>query len=220
MFRKMLNQNKNAFLWLEFLGFFIVLPGVLAAFPQTFTVSRLIFTFLWAMMVYCLMVFWQDRTRVFDLKINFTKRALSMVMKRFATVTILLAAYTYFFEHKLLFNFPLTKPEIWAIVMIMYPILSVFPQEFIYRAFFFERYKNIFKNNHIMIIVNGVVFGWSHIVLQNGLAVIFSIIGGILFARTYARHKSLQLVMIEHSLYGNLIFTLGLGWYFFSGRIG
>lgn len=44
-------------------------------------------------------------------------------------------------------------------------------------------------------------------------------IGGILFARTYERSNSLLAACIEHGLWGDLLFTLGLGWCFYTGVI-
>ena len=41
--------------------------------------------------------------------------------------------------------------------------------------------------------------------------------GGWLFARDYARHRSLTLVCLEHAAYGCVIFTVGLGRFFYSG---
>ena len=37
-----------------------------------------------------------------------------------------------------------------------------------------------------------------------------------MFATTYQRYRSLALVCLEHAIYGCLIFTLGLGWYFYG----
>ena len=34
--------------------------------------------------------------------------------------------------------------------MILYPILSAFPQEIVYRSFFFKRYGNLFKNKKVL----------------------------------------------------------------------
>ena len=42
---------------------------------------------------------------------------------------------------------------------------------------------------------------------------------GLIFASTYAKSKSLALVTIEHGLYGNFLFFIGLGWYFYGGAI-
>ena len=40
--------------------------------------------------------------------------------------------------------------------------------------------------------------------------------GGLLFAWDYARHRSLRVTWIEHSLYGCLIFTVELGRLFYT----
>ncbi len=208
---------KKKILWAEFLGVFILTPGLLTLASETLPVQRFIFSFLWAMMLYCVLVFWKNRESVFNLHRPIISRK---IITTFLGLSTALLLYTYFFENHLLFNFISNKPKAWATVMVLYPLLSVFPQEIVYRSFFFERYKTIFKNTHVMVFVNSIAFGWSHIVLQSWVAVLFSAAGSVLFAYNYAKNKSLSLVILEHSLYGNMIFTLGLGWYFYSGRLG
>ena len=44
-------------------------------------------------------------------------------------------------------------------------------------------------------------------------------VGGYLFARTYARSESTLMVSLEHALWGDFLFTVGLGWYFWGGSI-
>ncbi|BCB83640.1 hypothetical protein [Phytohabitans suffuscus] len=39
-----------------------------------------------------------------------------------------------------LFDLPREEPLIWALVAVFYPLLSVYPQELIYRAFLLHRY--------------------------------------------------------------------------------
>ncbi|WP_423804206.1 hypothetical protein [Nitrosomonas nitrosa] len=52
------------------------------------------------------------------------------------------------------------------------------------------------------------------------MSVTFTFVGGIMFAYTYHRHRSLLLASIEHALYGCFVFTIGLGWFFYhaAGR--
>ncbi len=69
----------------------------------------------------------------------------------------------------------------------------------------------------LAILVNGVLFAFGHIMFQNWVAIISCLVGGLLFAWRYLRTGSLWAVMFEHMLYGNLIFTVGLGRYFFTG---
>ena len=42
--------------------------------------------------------------------------------------------------------------------------------------------------------------------------------GGLFFADTYAKTRSLAAVYFEHALYGCYLFTIGLGFYFYHGN--
>lgn len=46
---------------------------------------------------------------------------------------------------------------------------------------------------------------------------VLSLIGGWLFTRRYQRSRSLLAVAIEHALYRQLVFTIGLGEFFYHG---
>lgn len=70
-----------------------------------------------------------------------------------------------------------------------------------------------------MIIASAITFAYVHMLYINPIAPILSFVGGIIFAQTYYKHRSLALVTIEHGLYGNFLFLLGLGWYFYSGSV-
>ena len=63
------------------------------------------------------------------------------------------------------------------------------------------------------------VFALAHLVLGNWQAPVLAWCGGLLFAWTYWRTRSLLLVTLEHGLWGNWLFTLGLGRYFYGGHI-
>lgn len=103
----------------------------------------------------------------------------------------------------------------WAIVMVLYPVFSVYPQEIVFRGFFFHRYASLFQRPWALIIASAVVFGYVHVVMGNTLSIVLSGIGGVLFGWTYLRTKSLPAVAVEHALYGCFIFTVGLGRYFY-----
>jgi hypothetical protein len=114
--------------------------------------------------------------------------------------------------------FPRYAYDIWITVMIVYPLISVTTQEIMYRVFFFHRYKPLFeKDPQGAIVLNAVLFSFSHIVFQNVTTLIISLLGGLLFSWRYHSSKSYWALVIEHSLYGNLIFTVGLGKYFYTG---
>jgi hypothetical protein len=52
------------------------------------------------------------------------------------------------------------------------------------------------------------------------VAPFLSLFVGFMLANSYAQHRSLRLVWIEHALYGCLAFTFGLGWFFYHGARG
>jgi len=70
-----------------------------------------------------------------------------------------------------------------------------------------------------MILASALVFAFAHVLYINWIAPLLSFIAGIIFATTYAKTKSLALVTIEHGLYGNALFLVGLGWYFYGGAV-
>jgi uncharacterized protein len=106
---------------------------------------------------------------------------------------------------------------LWAIVMLLYPLLSVYPQELIFRAYFFHRYQALFGAGWTMIAASALAFGFVHIAFGNWISVVLSTIGGFLFALTYHQSGSLFLACLEHAFFGNFIFTIGLGQFFYHG---
>ena len=102
--------------------------------------------------------------------------------------------------------------------MVLYPLMSVLVQELVYRTFFFHRYGVLFGNWWWgAILLNGVLFGLGHIVIGTPLAIYGTMATGALFAWRYAMTRSFWAVFIEHTLWGALVFTVGLGRYFFTG---
>ncbi len=49
--------------------------------------------------------------------------------------------------------------------------------------------------------------------------VLYPLLGGVLFAKTYEETGSLIISGIEHALYGGFIFTIGLGKHFYYGAV-
>jgi uncharacterized protein len=115
-------------------------------------------------------------------------------------------------------SIPLDQVEIWVALMLLYPLISVLPQELIFRSFFFHRYGPLFRGQPWLAIgVNGALFGFAHLIYGNYEAVVLSAALGLLLAYRYARTRSLWAVCVEHTLYGELAFAIGLGHYFFIG---
>lgn len=110
-----------------------------------------------------------------------------------------------------LFKVPQTKPLLWVIILFVYSFLSVLPQELIYRKFFYMRYEGLFSNKKLFFCLNVICFSLCHLFLKNIWVTIITLLGGIFFAYTYEKTRSVKWVSIEHSIYGNLVFTVGLG---------
>ena len=89
-----------------------------------------------------------------------------------------------------------------------------------FRSYLFARFSGRLLPPVAMLLVSGLGFGFAHIVFGNWVAPTLCAIGGLLFAQTYQRTRSLALVAIEHALFGDFIFTLGLGRYFYHGAVG
>jgi membrane protease YdiL (CAAX protease family) len=110
-----------------------------------------------------------------------------------------------------LFCVPRSNLRLFVIILFVYTFLSVWPQEVIYRTFYFERYQDLFPSRKLLIFINALVFSLAHVMFRNTLVLVLTFIGGLLFAYTYVKTKSTVLVSIEHALYGNWLFTVGMG---------
>jgi len=68
-----------------------------------------------------------------------------------------------------------------------------------------------------MMLVSAMAFGFVHIIFRNWLAVGLCAIGGLLFSFTYQTSGSFLLACLDHAIFGNFLFTIGLGRYFYHG---
>ena len=137
-----------------------------------------------------------------------------LVVVRFLCFAVLLWALLAVRMPEALFALPRRSLRLWAMVMVFYPIASVLAQGIVYRAFFMKRYSSMFPQV-LRIVAGAAVFSFGHIAFANPIALVFTFIGGLMFLSTYAKSGSLLLSGVEHALYGDLIFTLGWGSYFF-----
>ena len=126
-------------------------------------------------------------------------------------IAVITTAYVWFTEKEALFNVLLNKPKLWLFILFVYSFFSVYPQELIYRTFYFQRYEMLFKNRSVFVFVNAIVFSLAHIFFRNSLVLLLTFFGGILFAITFNKTRSTILVTIEHAIYGCWLFTVGMG---------
>jgi hypothetical protein len=202
---------------LEFLLIFVGLPLGYRFSPVRVPALPL----LWLVAGYAL---WQlRRDPRFDRSKLWNSRPLTQqlggILAIFAVAALALWLGVREFVPALEWSFMRENPIFWAVVMVAYPVLSVYPQGVLYRAFFFERYAEMFPGKWIMIIASATAFAFLHIIFRNWFAVELTFVGGLLFAARYDRTKSLAVSSFEHALYGCWLFTVGLGQYFYHGTI-
>ncbi|MGW5310167.1 CPBP family intramembrane glutamic endopeptidase [Nocardia thailandica] len=135
-----------------------------------------------------------------------------------ASSALALTALTALIRRDRLFDLPRQRPWLWSAVMLAYPVLSVYPQELIFRSFLFHRYEPVF-GKHI-VAASAAAFGIVHLAFGGWISVALSGVAGRLLAERYLRTRSLATVTVEHSLYGMLVFTVGLGEFFYHGSAG
>ena len=139
------------------------------------------------------------------------------ILALFAGAAVAGAALVLRFAPGVFLNFPRSNPGLWALVMLLYPVLSVYPQGIVYRVFVFERYRELFGAGGGMVLASAAAFAWVHIVFRNRLALVLTFVAGALFAIRYLQTGSLFVSAAEHALYGCGIFTIGLGRSFVHG---
>ncbi|MDO5971008.1 CPBP family glutamic-type intramembrane protease [Flavivirga aquimarina] len=130
---------------------------------------------------------------------------------KLVVIAIITTLFVWLTDSKSLFSVLLEKPKLWVFILFIYSFFSVYPQEIIYRTFYFQRYKGLFKSELLFIFVNAIIFSLGHIFFKNSLVLVLTFFGGLLFALTYKKTESTLLVSIEHTIYGCWLFTVGMG---------
>ena len=153
-----------------------------------------------------------------ELSRGFSLAQLASILAVFAVGGGNVATYVAEYHPALFLEFPRNRPDVYLRIMLLYPLMSVAVQELVYRTFFFHRYGVLFGGAWwLAILLNGVLFGIGHVVIGTPLAVYGTMATGTLFAWRYVMTRSFWAVFIEHTLWGALVFTVGLGRYFFTG---
>lgn len=133
-----------------------------------------------------------------------------------------LTGFVLLFQPDSFLNLPREHFGLWAAFIIFYPALSVLPQELIYRVYVFEVHKDLLSPPIIALLVGSALFAWVHIVFAGWFAVAATFAAGLVLAWSYQQNKSapgaIWPLLLEHSLYGQIVFTVGLYQYFFIPR--
>lgn len=193
---------------LEFFFIFLIIPSTIFFLDS----SIIIFLSLYLVSILSLVILYFDKTFLFT---SLKKKIDWKFVIIFSVIFFFLGFfYVLLVDKNLLFIFPKTNFKLWLIVIFIYPFLSVIPQELVYRVFFFQRYFPNINRFYFPTFLNLVVFAYGHLVFSNMHAIIITAIVSPIFTYAYLK-KSFLTCVILHTLGGQIIFTLGLGKYFF-----
>ncbi|CCH49411.1 membrane protein of unknown function [Pseudodesulfovibrio piezophilus C1TLV30] len=205
----------KSLLWLEFLTLFGALPLAYALGLIPLPRIPILLVIFAASLIYLVRhPDFNHRELIHGLRGH--SREIRNIFIRSGCVAVICMAAVLMIDPYLLFGFPRSRPLLWLGVMLLYPLLSAYPQEIIYRAFLFTRYKSILPSSSVILWASTLAFAFLHIVFANWLAVAFTLPAGYIFTRTYVRTESLLLTSMEHALYGCIVFTSGLGRFFYT----
>ena len=209
---------QNRVLWLEWAALFVAFPVL--AFMEWLPVSK--FLVFGVPVLYALLVYRLSRQ---GSKPDAASPRRSVSLQQLPIVRIIALSVLLVLLARLMlgngwFGLPRYRPELWLLIMCLYPLVSALPQEFLYRRFYMWRYARLFpageSSGNAMLLSNAVLFSLLHLMYDNALALIVTFIGGALFAWSYQRSGRLRWVWLEHAVYGQVIFTSGLGRYFYE----
>ncbi|MGC9351371.1 MAG: CPBP family intramembrane glutamic endopeptidase, partial [Sulfurovum sp.] len=182
------------YLIIELICMFILLPAVIYLWSP-----HMLLPLLWLLAIIAATLLIKDkcfeRNTLWAIKPLISDRTLVL---QAIILFIISALLLYAIAPDLLFGLIREDPLLWVLVMLFYPLLSVYPQEMIYRSFFFHRYRHLIKSPTVSILFNALLFGYMHIIFHNWIAVALTFIGGLFFAYLYLRSRSLLFVSMVH----------------------
>lgn len=208
----------RGFLLFEFIVLCILTPGYIIVTKS----APFMFAFLWGATLYgylILRLVYKDHLKDIWKWKSVTWANLRPVLVRWVLACVAMTLFLYLYDPDRMLGMVAGRGWFVLALLCLYPVLSALPQEFIFCSFFFERYKPFFGQGRGMVAASAITFAYAHCLYLNPVAPTLSLLGGIIFAMTYMKTKSLAMVTVEHGLYGDFLFFIGLGWYFFGGSV-
>lgn len=194
----------------EFVLFYVFFPFIANHFLDGW--YKIIPLFLIAFLFLLLLL----RDPSFDRRIltHFKRDYLGKSIARMIVITILLVWFTWWVFPELFFMYPVENFKSYVITFFLYPVASVFPQEIIYRVYYFHRYHKVIPEKYLLMLSNAFIFGLTHLIYANWVAPIATFFAGWIFIYNYYQTRSLLNVSLEHYFYGLIMFTIGFGYFF------
>lgn len=206
--------KKKILRWSEIIFLYIGIP--LLYFFDLLPVHKL-FPLIIVFFIYLYIILRDKSFKRHQFRLNGFK-AWSMIFYRTSIIIVFLLVYVWKTFPDQLFSLPIEQPSLYALIVLLYPLWSVVPQEFVYRVYFYHRFSGLFGNRNMLVIINAILFSYSHIIFENWVSLVFTFVASIMFSLTYLRYRSFSIIVLEHSLYGILIFTIGPGSFFYFSQ--
>ncbi len=202
-------------LWAEFLGLFVVVPVATAVLLPPRAMFPVLFGFtligLWLL----------SRTPGFrwdELKRGWSAVRWPVVLG-FAAVTLAVSvAVVQVAAPDAAFGLVREQPWLLAMIVLFYPFLSALPQELIFRPLFFRRYGKLLPAGALLV-ANAALFSLAHLMYWSVVVAAMTFAGGLVFGWAYRNRRSFPLAVVLHAVSGWVIFTVGLGVFFYSGNV-
>ena len=207
-------MKKQLYLAFEFVLLFGGVPSaVVLLAPGAF-----ILPVLWAFALGCAAALFRDssfdRRRLWRFSVD--RSVLKGMLVRGLLSFLCLCLCVLVFIPAAFFRLPRSRPLLWLLILLLYPLFSVLPQGVVYRAFLFHRYRELLPEK-LLLVAGAFAFSVGHLSFGNPWALGLTLVGGLFFSTTYLRTRSMPLSSLEHSLYGWMIFTVGFGEHFVQG---
>lgn len=203
-------------LWVEFTAFYIVTPVAVACFMPPDRLFEGLFFFmlvglalLWATPGFQ----WRELTHGWAAIRWKPLAGLALVTLISGIIIMQIAA------PQRMFATLLDHPERLVMIAILYPLLSALPQEVVFRALYFRRYQEIMPTGYHGMILNAAFFSLAHLMYWSAVVTVMTFVGGLIFAWAHSVRRSFPMAWVMHSVAGFIIFTVGLGIYFYSGNV-
>lgn len=206
----------RARLWAEFAALYVGAPLVMAA---TFGLYPLLPVLIGFAALACLLLHitpgWRWR-KLFAGPVLGEWRLILLFSAVAAAVSLLVV---FAFAPQRFLELPVNRTGLWLMILVLYPVFSALPQELIFRSLFFERYGALFPNRWAAIAANGAAFALGHLFFGAWVTLLMTGAGGAIMGWAYLRRRSFGLALALHALAGQIIFTVGLGVYFYHGAV-
>ncbi|MGB0960170.1 MAG: lysostaphin resistance A-like protein [Halocynthiibacter sp.] len=202
-------------LWVEFCALFVVAPVVMAVWvaPENMFLMLFLVTGVGLLLLWRTQGFTWAQLREGQVTAHWP--AVLAIAGGTAVASFVVMFYS---DQNGLFGLVRERPHIMVMIAVLYPLVSALPQELFFRALFFNRYRTLFpKRTHIA--TNATIFSLAHLMYWSGTVLVFTVLGGLIFAWAYEKKKSFLLAWVLHSVAGVVLFFFGMGAFFYSGNV-